>query len=464
MHDVEFVAAQVGTSNAAGWDASAAAQKGAEGDAARASLGIASGDEARVRGPGDEIVLHAIRTLFELKDEGKIRRVGISGYPLPVLLRISRLVASSPPYRPLDVVLSYSNHTLHSDILPAFLDLFAHPPSAPLFKATPEPQISVGPLDQGENAPYVVDPSTLSPEWQRLASANAALAKASINGSSPGLEDSSLSRSRALLSPPDGSLTGPSSGESTPSLSSSVTSISSADGTPALSPALRSAVPPLTNGIASLSLDADAESPDARAHSQAVEGWKPPLVLNGSPFSMGLLTDAGPPTWHPASPELLQTCRTAVLDLSRAEVDHTDTSSKGGNNLSTTALMYGIRGSELRDEVTGRPVLRTLVGLSNVEQVHQAVQVRLSIDSNQPFFYAFLGLTCLPIPPLHGFDRLTESYAQALHLPTQPTLHSGVATQTFLPHPQTQTQPPPLPRLTRPRTRTKPLLREHPSD
>jgi L-galactose dehydrogenase len=41
-------------------------------------------------------------------------------------------------------------------------------------------------------------------------------------------------------------------------------------------------------------------------------------VVNASPLSMGLLTDAGPPDWHPAPPELKAACRKAAA-LCRAE-------------------------------------------------------------------------------------------------------------------------------------------------
>jgi D-arabinose 1-dehydrogenase len=65
----------------------------------------------------DERILKAIWKLFELKEKGLVRNVGISGYPVPILLRLSRLVASNPPYKPLDIILSYSNHNLHCDLL-----------------------------------------------------------------------------------------------------------------------------------------------------------------------------------------------------------------------------------------------------------------------------------------------------------------------------------------------------------
>jgi L-galactose dehydrogenase len=35
-------------------------------------------------------------------------------------------------------------------------------------------------------------------------------------------------------------------------------------------------------------------------------------VLNASPLSLGLLTNQGPPPWHPAQPELREACRKAA--------------------------------------------------------------------------------------------------------------------------------------------------------
>jgi len=59
-----------------------------------------------------------------MKDEGLVRAVGISGYPLPVLLRLALLVLHNPPYRPLDAILSYSHYTLQNNIFSAFAPVF----------------------------------------------------------------------------------------------------------------------------------------------------------------------------------------------------------------------------------------------------------------------------------------------------------------------------------------------------
>lgn len=113
-------------------------------------LGLAPEDAAKIRGPGDERVLEAARTLFKLKDQGVVRNVGMSGYPLGELVRISRLIASHPPYRPLDVILSYSNDTLHADLLSAWRPLFAaRPSSVPEAKWEPPMLINASPFSMG---------------------------------------------------------------------------------------------------------------------------------------------------------------------------------------------------------------------------------------------------------------------------------------------------------------------------
>ncbi|PRP73874.1 hypothetical protein PROFUN_16492 [Planoprotostelium fungivorum] len=80
---------------------------------------------ARSRGPGDEKIIQAAATLFQLKDEGIIRNVGISGYPLPTLLRLSILIRLRLQ-RPLDAIMSFSHSNLQNyslaDYTPHFHD------------------------------------------------------------------------------------------------------------------------------------------------------------------------------------------------------------------------------------------------------------------------------------------------------------------------------------------------------
>lgn len=64
---------------------------------------------------GAEQVLGAVEALYQLKEEGIVRNVGISGYPLQVL---DYLVAEiSESQGPLDIVLSYSHYNIQNTTL-----------------------------------------------------------------------------------------------------------------------------------------------------------------------------------------------------------------------------------------------------------------------------------------------------------------------------------------------------------
>ncbi|SPO05548.1 related to Pseudomonas L-fucose dehydrogenase [Cephalotrichum gorgonifer] len=71
-------------------------------------------------------VLAAVSELRRLRSEGKVRYVGISGYPLPTLTSLSLSVLEATG-EPLDAVLSYSHFTLQNTSLssPAVLSAFA---------------------------------------------------------------------------------------------------------------------------------------------------------------------------------------------------------------------------------------------------------------------------------------------------------------------------------------------------
>lgn len=90
----------------------------------------------RIHGQGDARVLEAVSTLFELKDRGVVRRVGVSGYPLVTLLRIAHLVLHQLG-RPLDLLMSYSHATLQNALYPQTLDLFRAAGVAQLVNASP---------------------------------------------------------------------------------------------------------------------------------------------------------------------------------------------------------------------------------------------------------------------------------------------------------------------------------------
>ncbi|KAN0097795.1 Aldo/keto reductase family domain containing protein [Tylopilus felleus] len=112
VHDVEFIAA----CKAPRTSGDHRAALGAEAEA----YGLAEGQEAVVFGEGDREVLAAVGELRRLQDEGVVRRVGISAYPLPTLLRLAILVQHTSPYRPLDVVMSYCHLNLQNRTLMEF--------------------------------------------------------------------------------------------------------------------------------------------------------------------------------------------------------------------------------------------------------------------------------------------------------------------------------------------------------
>lgn len=61
-------------------------------------------------------VLTAVCTLRELRDEGKIRYIGISGYPVGQLATLAEMVLRETG-EPLDAVMSYANFTVQNTVL-----------------------------------------------------------------------------------------------------------------------------------------------------------------------------------------------------------------------------------------------------------------------------------------------------------------------------------------------------------
>ncbi|KAL8208827.1 hypothetical protein R6Q57_008239 [Mikania cordata] len=72
-------------------------------------------------------------------------------------------------------------------------------------------------------------------------------------------------------------------------------------------------------------------------------------VISASPLAMGLLTDSGPPEWHPASPELKAVCQTAAAFCK-----------KKGKDISKLAMQYSL---------CNKDISTVLVGMKSVEQV-----------------------------------------------------------------------------------------------
>ncbi|TMX04944.1 hypothetical protein EJD97_003729 [Solanum chilense] len=82
-------------------------------------------------------------------------------------------------------------------------------------------------------------------------------------------------------------------------------------------------------------------------------------VISASPLSMGLLTEAGGPEWHPASSELKAACRSAA--------DHC----KGkGKNISKLALQYSLANTDISS---------ILVGMKSVKEVEENIAAALEV-------------------------------------------------------------------------------------
>lgn len=74
-------------------------------------------------------------------------------------------------------------------------------------------------------------------------------------------------------------------------------------------------------------------------------------VISASPLSMGLLTENGPPEWHPASPEIKAACRDAVAYCKNE-----------GKNISKLALQFSLSNKEISS---------VLVGMNSIRQVEE---------------------------------------------------------------------------------------------
>ncbi|EGO01557.1 hypothetical protein SERLA73DRAFT_176907 [Serpula lacrymans var. lacrymans S7.3] len=116
LHDVEFLANSV----APRLSGSHLGALGAEEEA----YGLNEGQESKIWGEGDQKILGAIGELRKMQEEGIIKNIGISGYSLPTLLRLTLLALHTAPYKPLDTLLSYSHLDLQNASLEAFLPAF----------------------------------------------------------------------------------------------------------------------------------------------------------------------------------------------------------------------------------------------------------------------------------------------------------------------------------------------------
>jgi aryl-alcohol dehydrogenase-like predicted oxidoreductase len=109
------------------------------------AYGLSPEDAGTSFGPGDDSILACVAALRGLQSVGKIRRVGLAGYPLPVLLRLSRLVLARTG-TPIDVVQTYAHQTVLCDTLGAFLPALAEARVPQVVSAAP---LSMGLLTAG---------------------------------------------------------------------------------------------------------------------------------------------------------------------------------------------------------------------------------------------------------------------------------------------------------------------------
>ncbi|EYU18367.1 hypothetical protein ABFS82_02G049800 [Erythranthe guttata] len=84
-------------------------------------------------------------------------------------------------------------------------------------------------------------------------------------------------------------------------------------------------------------------------------------IISASPLSMGLLTETGPPEWHPSSPELKAACKAAAAYCKEK-----------GKNVSKLALQYSL---------SNKDISTILVGMNSVKQVNENVEAAIQVST-----------------------------------------------------------------------------------
>ncbi|CAA0807395.1 L-galactose dehydrogenase [Striga hermonthica] len=82
-------------------------------------------------------------------------------------------------------------------------------------------------------------------------------------------------------------------------------------------------------------------------------------IISASPLAMGLLTESGPPEWHPASPELKAACRAAAAHCKEK-----------AKNISKLAMQYSL---------SNKDISTILVGMNSVNQVDENIEAALEL-------------------------------------------------------------------------------------
>jgi len=86
-------------------------------------------------------------------------------------------------------------------------------------------------------------------------------------------------------------------------------------------------------------------------------------IITASPLSMGLLTESGPPEWHPAPSELKSACAAAAAHCKAK-----------GKNISKLALQYSLKNKDIAS---------VLVGMNSVQQVRENVAATVEVEEGQ---------------------------------------------------------------------------------
>ena len=142
----------------------------------RGAYGLAKGQEGKVWGEGDRKVLEAYGELKKMREEGLIKKIGMSGnyriqsllivtnaalaYPLPTLLRLALLIREI--HGPMDVVMSYCHLTIQNDTFVSFAKELTE-------RAGVEQLVTASPLCMGLLTP---NPPEWSPAPEKLKSAS----------------------------------------------------------------------------------------------------------------------------------------------------------------------------------------------------------------------------------------------------------------------------------------------------
>ncbi|XP_057788023.1 L-galactose dehydrogenase [Salvia miltiorrhiza] len=82
-------------------------------------------------------------------------------------------------------------------------------------------------------------------------------------------------------------------------------------------------------------------------------------IISASPLAMGLLTESGPPEWHPASVELKAACQDAAAYCKEK-----------GKNISKLSLQYSL---------SNKDISTILVGMNSVKQVDENVAAAIEV-------------------------------------------------------------------------------------